>query len=58
MVRENLSGFEKVDLVPIRRNSVLSLFCLRKLEENHDFITVKQSVREEGGRVELGLLER
>ena len=44
--------------MPIRRNTVLSLFSLRKLEENQDLSLVKQSVREEGGRVELGLLER
>ena len=58
MVREKLSAFERVDLVPMRRNSVLSLFSLRKLEENQDLSSVTQSVREEGGRVELGLLER
>lgn len=37
--------------------SVLSLFNLRKLGENQDFISRRQSVREEGGRVELGLVE-
>ena len=58
MVREKLSAFERVDLVPMRRNSFLSLLSLRKLEENHDLSSVKQSVREEGGRVEWGLLER
>ena len=52
MVREKLSAFERVDLLPMRRNSVLSLFSLRKLEENQDLSLVKQSVREEGGRVE------
>ena len=58
MVREKLSAFERVDLVPIRSSSVLSLLSLRKLEGNQDLSSVKQSVREEGGRVELGLLER
>ena len=32
MVKEKLSGFDKVDLVPMRRTSILSL--LRKLQEN------------------------
>ena len=58
MVREKLSAFERVDLVPMRRNPVLSLLSLRKMEENHDLSSMKQSVREKGGRVELGLLER
>ena len=58
MARENLSAFERVALIPITKNSVLSLFSLRKLKENQDLSSVKQSAKEEGGRVELGLLER
>ena len=56
--REKLSILESVDLVPTRRISVLSLFNLRKFEVNQVFISVRQLVREEGGRVEFGLVER
>ena len=58
MVTEKLSVLDSVDLEPMRRISVLSLFNLRKLEENQDFMSVRQSARDEGGRVEVGLLER
>ena len=58
MVREKLLDFVKMDLVPMRRTSVLLLFNLRKLEENQDLISCKQSEREEGGRVEVGLVDR
>lgn len=42
----------------MRRISVLSLFNFRKSEKNQDFISDKQAVREEGGSVVFGLLER
>ena len=38
MVTEKLSVLDVVDLETMRRTSVLSLFSLRKLEENQDFI--------------------
>ena len=45
--------------MPIRRTSVLSLLSLRKLQENQDLISCRQSEREDGGRfggkVELGV---
>lgn len=47
----------RVDLVPMRRSSVLLPLSLRKFEVNQVCISVRQSVREEGGSVELGLLE-
>ena len=31
--------FERIDLVPIRRSSVLSLLSLRKFRENQDLIS-------------------
>lgn len=43
--------------MPMRMNSV-SLLTLRKFKENHDFKLFKESEREEGQKVELGLLER
>ena len=46
------------DLEPTRRISVLSLFNLRKFEVNQVFFSERQSVREEGGRMELDLVER
>jgi len=58
MVTEKLSVLDNVDLEPMRRTSALSLFRLRKLKENQDFMSVRQSARAEGGRVEVGLLER
>ena len=58
MVTEKLSVLDSVNLEPIRRISVLSVFNLRKLEDNQDFMSVRQSARDEGGRVEVGLLER
>ena len=58
MVTEKLSVLDSVDLEPMRRISVLSMFNLRKLEENQDFMSVRQSARDVGGRVEVGLLER
>lgn len=58
IVREKLLDLDRVDLVPTRRSSVLSLFNLRKFEVNQDLISERQWVREEGGREELGLLER
>ena len=48
----------KVDLMPIRRTSVSSLLSLRKLQENQDLISCRQSEREVGGRMKLGLLDR
>ena len=47
----------RVDLVPTRRTSVLSLFSLRKLSETHDLISSRQVDRAVGGRVEVGLEE-
>ncbi len=58
MVREKLSTLDREDLVPMTRSSVLSLFNLRKFAVNHDLTSERQWVREEGGRVEFGLLER
>ena len=58
MRREKLSTLDSVDWVPIRRISVLSLFNFRKFEVNQDLISDMQVVREEGGSVEFGLLER
>jgi hypothetical protein len=54
---EKLSGFVRVDLVPMRRTSVLLLLSLRKLQVNQDFISCRQSEREVGGRVEVGLVD-
>lgn len=56
--REKLSALDKVDFVPTKRISVLSLFSLRKLEVNQDFISVKQEINEGGGSEEFGLQER
>ena len=58
MVSEKWFAFKRLDLVPIRRISVLSSLSLRKLELNQDFYSDKHSVREEGGRVESGQRER
>lgn len=52
-----LLDFLNVELVPINNISVLSLFSLRKLTVNQDFISRRQLVREEGGRRESGLEE-
>ena len=52
-----LSGFVWVDLVPMRRTSVLLMLSLRKLQVNQDFISCRQSEREVGGRVEVGLVD-
>ena len=57
IVMEKLSGFVRVDLVPMRRTSVLLLLSLRKLQVNQDFISCRQSEREVGGRVEVGLVD-
>ncbi len=43
---EKLLDFDKLDLVPIRRTSVLSVFSLRKLGETQDVIFSKQPKRE------------
>lgn len=58
MVRRKLLALDRVDLVPTRRSSVLSLFNLRKFAVSQDLISERQRVREEGGRVELGLVDR
>ena len=58
MVKEKLSTLDRVDLVPTRRSSVLSLFSLRKFEVNQDLISERQWVREEGGRKASGLLDK
>ena len=52
------SGLDKVDFVPMRRTSVLLLFNLRKFWVNQILISVMQSVREVGGKVDEGLVER
>ena len=57
IVMEKLSGFVRVDLVLMRRTSVLLLLSLRKLQVNQDFISRRQSEREVGGRVEVGLVD-
>ena len=49
--------FARMDLVPTRRTSVLSLFSLRKLSENPDLISSRQLDRAVGGIVEEGLVE-
>ena len=51
MQMEKLFILERVDLVPIRKISVLSQFSLRKFWENRDLISWRQSDREVGGRV-------
>ena len=58
MEREKLSVLDNIDLVPTRRTSVLSLLSLRKFDVNQDLISVMQLMREEGGRLRVGLLER
>ncbi len=58
MRRGKWSILESVDLEPTKRISVLSLFNFKKLEVNQDLISDKQAMREEGGSVEFGLLER
>ena len=57
-VRDKLSVLDKVDLVPMRRISVLLLFNCRKFWVNQFFISDMQSVREVGGREEVGLVVR
>jgi len=57
IVREKVSVLDKVDLLPMRRISVLSLFNLRKLFINQVFISEIQSVREVGWREDDGLVE-
>ena len=56
--REKLSALSRVDLVPTKRISVLLLLSLRKFEVNQVCSSERQSVRDEGGRMELGLVER
>lgn len=56
MGKEKLATFD--DFVPMRSTSVLSLFNLRKLDENQALISAKQVGTEEGGSQELGELER
>ena len=43
IVRKNLSVLARVDLEPTKRNSVLSLFSFKKLEENQDLISSKSN---------------
>lgn len=54
-----LPVLDNVELVPTR-TSVLSLFSLRKFDENQDLISVMQSVKEVGNwfpeKVELGVI--
>ena len=49
---------ERVELVPMRRSSVLSLFSLRKFWVNHVLISCRQLEREVGGRDMVGLVDR
>ena len=58
MGMEKLWSLFSVVFVPIKRNSVLLQFNLRKFEVNQDFISRRQLVRDRGGSVELGLVER
>lgn len=53
--RENLS---RTVLVSTWITSVLCLFNLRKLADNHDLMSSKQSVRKEVRRVKLGLVDK
>ena len=48
----------RVDLLPIRRISVLSQLSLRTFWENQDLISWRQSEREVGGRVGVGLVDK
>ena len=50
-------SFARVDLVPMRRNLVLSLFSLRKSSENHDLISSRKLDKAVGGRVKVDLVE-
>lgn len=52
--KKNLLIFDKDDLVQVRI-SVLLLFSFRKMWTNQDLISCRQSDREVGGRVEVGL---
>ena len=56
--REKLSTLSRDDLVPTKGISVLLLLSLRKFEVNQVCTSERQSVRDEGGRMELGLVER
>ena len=58
IVIEKLLVLDNVDLVPTKRSSDLLLLSLRRLEENHEFSSAKQRVREDGGRAESGLVDR
>lgn len=44
--------------MPMRRTLILLLFSFGRREVHQDFMSDKHKVRQEGGRVELGLLER
>ncbi len=55
---EKLLDFDKLDLIPTRRTSVSSVFSLRKLRENQNWISSKQPKREEERRVEFGLEDK
>lgn len=55
---EKLLDLERVDGVPTRRTSVLELLSLRKLEENQEWSSCRQKVREDGGSDADGLVER
>ncbi len=57
IVREKLLDLDRVDLVLISKISVLSMLSLKKLTDNEDFISCRQSQREAGGREDLGLVE-
>ena len=48
-VEDSWPALGRVDLVPVRGNLNFSLFGLRKFDENQDFNSFRQSVREESG---------
>lgn len=56
--RENLPHLPKTVVVPTRRSAILSQFNLRKLADDLILILCKQSVKEEGERVHLDLVDR
>ena len=58
MAMEKSFILERLDLVLIRRISVLSQLSLRKSLENQDLISWRQLEREVGGRVVVGLVDK
>ena len=58
MAMEKSFILERLDLVLIRRISVLSQLSLRKFWKNQDLISWRQLEREVGGRVVVGLVDK